>query len=199
MHSYYYLQPIPGKEQSIFSPYISVSWNFIRRDFIRRQVFATFCHKLIKRSDFVEFLACRFGFWLQRPASFQSITMEISSAVNKTSHAERTPRGVVIDRSMKLEPIIDHATHNPNTAPWSGHALGMVFDLLTDPKDLVACACVCKSWCAEIASSDHLFKAAWTREISEQGLWRWYRAAGGYREQLRADSVVRKGKILNGE
>lgn len=85
----------------------------------------------------------------------------------------------------------------PTSASWASlPILGQVFNRITDPKDLVACACVCKSWSAEIASSDHLFQQAWTRQVSDQGLWRWARASGGYREQLRADHVVRKGEIL---
>ncbi|KAL4530515.1 hypothetical protein Ndes2437B_g04008 [Nannochloris sp. 'desiccata'] len=95
------------------------------------------------------------------------------------------------------EPNSDNPTHERTMAPWSNLSiLGKVFDFMTDPKDLVACACVCKNWGAEVASSDHLFKASWTREISDQGLWRWSRAAGGYRDQLRANSVVRKGDCV---
>jgi hypothetical protein len=74
--------------------------------------------------------------------------------------------------------------------------MGKIFDLLEDPKDLVACACVCKSWATEIKASDRLFQDAWTREMSSRGLWRWSRAAGGYREQLRSNAVVRKGEIF---
>jgi len=130
--------------------------------------------------------------------SFLPIKMKILNATNKASHAERTPKIGVVNRSIMplQESIIDNATHEPTTAPWSNQILSKVLELLTDPSDLVACACVCKSWNAEVASSDHLFKAAWKREISAQGVWRWSRAAGGYREQIRANSVVRKGKIL---
>lgn len=126
--------------------------------------------------------------------------MEISSPNNKISHLEKRPISGKVDRTVMplQEPNSDNPTHERTMAPWSNLSiLGKVFDFMTDPKDLVACACVCKNWGAEVASSDHLFKASWTREISDQGLWRWSRAAGGYRDQLRANSVVRKGKILN--
>ncbi len=113
----------------------------------------------------------------------------------ENSLAEQTPKTGVVGRS------IETAAHNhcENAAAlWSSlayqGALGKVFELLTDPKDLVACASVCKSWSKEIADSDRLFEGAWTRAVSDQGLWRWSRAAGGYREQLRANTVVRKGE-----
>lgn len=70
--------------------------------------------------------------------------------------------------------------------------LDKVFDYLTDVRDIAACVCVCKSW-AEEGARDHRWRAAWGKQVSDQGLWRWARAEGGYREQLRANAVVRKG------
>ena len=70
--------------------------------------------------------------------------------------------------------------------------LGQILDLLQDPRDLAACACVCRSWRGE-AQWHERWQGMWGREVSPQGLWRWSRADGGFREQLRARSLLRKG------
>jgi len=72
--------------------------------------------------------------------------------------------------------------------------LANVFDFLDDPKDLAACAAVCRAWRSE-ADRDHRWRRAWGDRVSEQGLWRWASAEGGYREQLRAKTLVRKGEV----
>jgi hypothetical protein len=133
------------------------------------------------------------------PTNMLSQPAEISSKNHRSFAAERSLDGVPIKsqimRSTQVEPII--AVKEASSAPWADLSIfNRVLDLLTDPKDLVACASVCKAWGAEVASSEHLFKEAWVREVSDQGLWRWAHAAGGYRGQLRANSVVRKGPIL---
>ena len=116
----------------------------------------------------------------------------------RTAAAERTPKKDVVDEKVMRSPTkLNALPEAPMSASWATlPILNKILDKITDPKDLVACACVCKSWSDEVASSDYLFKDAWTRQVSDQGLWRWARAAGGYRAQLRADSVVRKGEIL---
>lgn len=70
--------------------------------------------------------------------------------------------------------------------------LSHIFDLLDDPKDLAAAACTCRAWAQE-GSRDHRWQTAWSRDVSNNGLWRWCSAAGGYREQLRAKASINKG------
>lgn len=73
--------------------------------------------------------------------------------------------------------------------------LSDVFDLLENPRDLAACASVCRTWRDE-ASVDSRWRKAWSSNVSDQGLWRWAKADGGYREQLRAKALVRKGEPI---
>jgi hypothetical protein len=70
-------------------------------------------------------------------------------------------------------------------------ALGAVFDSLS-ARDVAAAACACRAWAAE-AAGEARWAAAWEREVSGAALWRWARAAGGRRAQLRARALVRRG------
>ena len=91
----------------------------------------------------------------------------------------------------------DEAAHNCLLHPSGGWAglpvLQDVLDQLEDPRDLAACRSVCRAWRDE-ASRDHRWRKAWNAAVSDQGLWRWARAEGGYHEQLRARALVKKGK-----
>ena len=89
--------------------------------------------------------------------------------------------------------ILEFLSPSPCEASWADlTVLDKIFDHLTDVRDIAACACVCKTWEAE-AARDHRWKGAWAKQVSDQGLWRWAKAEGGFREQLRANAVVRKG------
>ena len=70
--------------------------------------------------------------------------------------------------------------------------LSIVFDFLTDTRDLAVAACVCTRWAAE-ASRDYRWQRAWAARVSDHCLWRWAKAQGGFREQLKANALVRKG------
>lgn len=75
-------------------------------------------------------------------------------------------------------------------------ALATVFGLLA-PRDLAAAACACRAWHAE-AARDERWRRHWRETVGEQHLWRWASAGGGYREQLRARSAVKRGRCRCG-
>ncbi|PRW32830.1 hypothetical protein C2E21_8028 [Chlorella sorokiniana] len=71
-------------------------------------------------------------------------------------------------------------------------ALEKIFNHL-DLKELAAAASTCSTWRYE-AALDSRWKAFWQKEVeSDAGLWRWAQADGGYRQQLRAKRLVRRG------
>ncbi|KAL4422825.1 hypothetical protein ABPG75_009022 [Micractinium tetrahymenae] len=72
--------------------------------------------------------------------------------------------------------------------------LDRIFDLL-DLKSLAAAASVCSTWRYE-ASLDSRWRAFWQQQVSDSGLWRWAKADGGYRQQLRAKQLVRRGDCV---
>ncbi|KAK9817246.1 hypothetical protein WJX72_011802 [[Myrmecia] bisecta] len=51
----------------------------------------------------------------------------------------------------------------------------------------------CRAWRA-IASDDRLWGLLWQKDMGRGSCWRWARAAGGFREMLRAKTVVRRGR-----
>lgn len=70
--------------------------------------------------------------------------------------------------------------------------LASVFDKL-QMRELASCACVCRKWRCE-SNEDPRWAKFWSEQVNDHsgvhGLWRWARAHGGYREQLRARSLV---------
>ncbi|KAL4448863.1 hypothetical protein ABPG77_007580 [Micractinium sp. CCAP 211/92] len=72
--------------------------------------------------------------------------------------------------------------------------LDRIFNLL-DPKSLAAAASVCSTWRYE-ANLDSRWRTFWQQEVSDSGLWRWAKADGGYRQQLRAKQLVRRGDCV---
>jgi hypothetical protein len=86
------------------------------------------------------------------------------------------------------------ALHEPSPRWESLPVLGIVLDLLSS-KDLAAAASVCRFWRDEAAGEER-WRAHWQREVSDQGLWRWARAEGGHRAQMRARGLVRRGDCV---
>ena len=62
-------------------------------------------------------------------------------------------------------------------------------------RDLAAAACACRAWRAEAAQDDR-WGRFWRAAVGEQALWGWAKAGGGWREQLRARTAIRKGAAL---
>ncbi|KAL4857432.1 Queuine tRNA-ribosyltransferase accessory subunit 2 [Chlorella vulgaris] len=69
-----------------------------------------------------------------------------------------------------------------------------IFDRLDLP-ELAAAASTCSTWRLE-ASFDARWRAFWQRQVSDVGLWRWAKADGDYRQQLRARHLVRRGDCV---